>query len=266
MLEKETIMNPDRLVLEQIQDKIHHIILNRAHKKNALVEPMREYLAQAIENIKSDHTAKLCVITGAGNAFCAGGDLNAMNSLVSENKIDQIETYMDWMIRAVVGIKELKIPIVALINGPAIGSGMNISLACDIKIATQSAVFGQPYVNIGLYPDWGGTYSLPRCVGNSKALELFMSGRLIDSNEAFRLGIVDYLYPDSEFQKKSQELLNTMVNKPSRLLKSLKSNITKESISDLKTKLLEEKRIFIECVKTPYFKEIINKITRKKHA
>ena len=178
-------------LLYDVSDHIATITLSRPERLNALSPQMREELHDAITTSNDNDHVRVIVITGAGRGFCSGGDVKAMNE---RNKSGAGTALEDAMVpardAAVLAMRDSRVPIIAAVNGAAAGAGMNIALACDIRIAADNAKFGQTFARRGLHPDWGGTYFLPRLVGMAKACELIFTGKMIDAAEALRLGIV----------------------------------------------------------------------------
>jgi 2-(1,2-epoxy-1,2-dihydrophenyl)acetyl-CoA isomerase len=178
-------------LLYDVSDHIATITLSRPERLNALSPQMREELHDAITTSNDNDHVRVIVITGAGRGFCSGGDVKAMNERNESGAGTALEEAMvPARDAAVLAMRDSRVPIIAAVNGAAAGAGMNIALACDIRIAADNAKFGQTFTRRGLHPDWGGTYFLPRLVGMAKACELIFTGKMIDAAEALRLGIV----------------------------------------------------------------------------
>ena len=178
-------------LLYDVQDHVATITLNRPERLNALSPAMRTELHEAVVASGQRDDVRVIVITGAGRGFCSGGDVKAMNERnESGAKTDLADIVAPTRDRTVLAMRDSPIPIIAAVNGAAAGAGMNVALACDIRIASSTAKFGQTFARRGLHPDWGGTYFLPRLVGMAKACELIFTGKMIDAAEALHLGIV----------------------------------------------------------------------------
>jgi 2-(1,2-epoxy-1,2-dihydrophenyl)acetyl-CoA isomerase len=173
-------------------DRVTTITLDRPEKLNAFSGTMREDLFAALREAEGDVVA----ITGAGRAFCAGGDVEFMASLQETNDVDRFRKLLDAGRDIVVQIATMPKPVIALVNGVAAGAGCNLALACDVRIASPAAKFSESFVRIGLHPDWGGTWLLPRLVGTSRAFEMMATGRMVDAEEALRIGLVDRVADD----------------------------------------------------------------------
>jgi 2-(1,2-epoxy-1,2-dihydrophenyl)acetyl-CoA isomerase len=168
------------------------ITLDRPEKLNAFSGTMREDLLAALREAAGD----VVVITGAGRAFCAGGDVEFMASLQEADDVDRFRKLLDAGRDIVVQIATMAKPVIAAVNGVAAGAGCNLALACDVRIASPAAKFSESFVRIGLHPDWGGTWLLPRLVGTSRAFEMMATGRMVDANEALAIGLVDRVVDD----------------------------------------------------------------------
>lgn len=178
-------------VIYTVTENVATITLNRPERLNALSQQLRLDLKNALEVADTSNEVRAIIITGAGRGFCSGGDVKAMNEANESGTAgplnDKIAPVRDQVVLA---MRNSDKPVIAAVNGPAAGAGMNIALACDIRVASDTARFGQTFSRRGLHPDWGGTYFLPRIVGMAKACELIWSGKMIDAEEALHLGIV----------------------------------------------------------------------------
>ena len=178
-------------VIYTVTENVATITLNRPERLNALSPQLRLDLKNALEVADTSNEVRAIIITGAGRGFCSGGDVKAMNEANESGTAgplnDKIAPVRDQVVLA---MRNADKPVIAAVNGPAVGAGMNIALACDIRVASDTARFGQTFSRRGLHPDWGGTYFLPRIVGMAKACELIWSGKMIDAEEALHLGIV----------------------------------------------------------------------------
>ena len=195
------------MILFEKMDAVGKITLNRPEKYNSFVREMALSLQNILANCESDDSIRCILITGAGKAFCAGQDLKeAIDPQGPE--IEQIvrEHYNPIIKR----IREIEKPVIAAVNGVAAGAGANLALACDIVTATQSAKFIQAFSKIGLIPDSGGTYFLPRLIGLPKATAFMMTGEPVSAEKAEVLGMIYAVYEDAEFEPKSLELARSI--------------------------------------------------------
>src|ERR1043166_9525583 len=173
-------------------DRVTTITLDRPQKLNAFSGTMREDLLAALRGAEGN----VGVITGAGRASCAGGDLELLAPVQETHDRDGFRKLLDAGRDVVVQIATMPKPVIAAVNGVAAGAGCNLALACDYRIASEAARFSESFVRIGLHPDWGGTWLLPRLIGASRAFELMATGRMVDADEALRIGLVDRVVND----------------------------------------------------------------------
>ena len=201
------------MILFEKIDAVGKITLNRPEKYNSFVREMALSFQNTLANCESDDSIRCILITGAGKAFCAGQDLKeAIDPQGPE--IEQIvrEHYNPIIKR----IREIEKPVIAAVNGVAAGAGANLALACDIVTATQSAKFIQAFSKIGLIPDSGGTYFLPRLIGLPKATAFMMTGEPVSSEKAEALGMIYAVYEDAEFESKTLELARSIAAMPTK--------------------------------------------------
>ena len=191
-------------------DGILTITLNRADKLNAFTVRMAEELIDAFTRASDDDAVRAIVVTGAGRAFCAGGDFGGIRERQEQTDAMLQKDFL-WrhLHRIPLLMEQMDKPVIAAVNGPARGAGVDITLMCDIKVAAQSASFAMSYINVGLTPSDGGAYYLPRAIGVDRALEMIWSGRAVGSEEAKEIGLVTYVVPDDQLMKKAHELATT---------------------------------------------------------
>jgi 2-(1,2-epoxy-1,2-dihydrophenyl)acetyl-CoA isomerase len=186
------------------------LILNRPERLNSFDERLRDDFREAVRGALDDAATRVIVLTGAGRAFCAGADITYLRELHERGDVATLGRLVDAGREVVTAIRESPKPVLAAVNGAAAGGGANLALACDMRIASTAASIGQTFVRIGLQPDWGGTYFLPRIVGASNALELMWSGRMVQADEALALGLFDRVVAadqlEAEVTRLSEEL------------------------------------------------------------
>ena len=198
-------MHNDQITVSE-DSGIVRITLNRPERLNAFVGHMRRDLAEALEEAGSDPDVRVIILTGAGRAFCAGGDVNFMAELVERNDAEEFARLLGAARRVILAIRHMTKPVIASINGPASGAGFNLALACDLRIASADATFSQSFVKIGFHPDWGGTYFLPRMVPSNVACELFFLGEPIDAQTALQLNLVNRVVPADQLENETRAL------------------------------------------------------------
>ena len=223
------------------------ITLNRPEKLNALAGHMRRDLAEALEAAGSERSVHVVVITGAGRAFCAGGDVRAMADLIDEKDADEFSRLLGSARRVITAIRQMTKPVIASIGGPASGAGFNLALACDLRIASSDATFSQSFVKVGLHPDWGGTYFLPRLVTPNKACELFFLGETIDAKEAQRLGIINFVVEPAELEAETRRLAERLRAAPAVSVGAAKQAVYMSQAADMETMLRYETEAQLRC-------------------
>jgi enoyl-CoA hydratase/carnithine racemase len=198
-------MSWEHVLLEK-QDHIGWVTLNRPDKMNAFGGRMRQEIAEVIDDVCADPEVRVIVITGAGKAFCVGGDVTEFVSGETKALTEMSPSERPAMSKIVLALNRVEKPVIAAVNGVAAGGGVNLALACDIRIASEKARFGQVFTRRGVHPDWGGIYFLPRLVGYAKACELIFSGDVIDAQEAFKLGMVNKLVPHENLMEVTAQM------------------------------------------------------------
>ena len=193
---------PEDLLVE-MKNNVAIVSLNRPDVLNSMSLEMRAGLADAFEGFAKDDNVRAVIVTGKGKAFSAGGDVKGWNDPNDENRMQKI---MESAHRAVKAIYSLEKPIIAMVNGDAVGAGCNLALACDLIIASENARFGEVFVKIGLGPDWGGAYILPRLIGMARAKELLFTGKLLGAKEALEMGLINDVAPQQELEETAMKL------------------------------------------------------------
>lgn len=234
-------------ILVSEADCILTITLNRPDKLNAFIGHMRRDLAEALEQAGSDRSVRVVVITGAGRAFCAGGDVAFMAELMQRRDAEEFARILGAGRRVITAIRQMTKPVIASINGPASGAGCNLALACDLRIASNTATFSQSFAKVGLHPDWGGTYFLPRLVTPNKACEMFFLGESIDAGEAARLGIVNQVVAPEELESTTLQLAERLRAAPPIALAAAKHAVYMSQAADLDEMLRYETEAQLRC-------------------
>jgi len=197
-------MNREHVLFDR-RDHVAFITLNRPERMNAFAGLMRQEIVEVLEEAARDPEVRVVVITGAGKAFCTGGDVNEFASGETKALAKTVSSERHAMSRAVLAINRMEKPVIASVNGVAAGGGCNLALACDLRIASDRARFGQVFTRRGVHPDWGGIYFLPRLVGYAKAAELIFSAEVIDAQEAYRIGLVNKVVPHEDLERATRE-------------------------------------------------------------
>jgi 2-(1,2-epoxy-1,2-dihydrophenyl)acetyl-CoA isomerase len=228
-------------------DCIQTITLNRPDRLNAFIGHMRRDLAEALEHAGSDRNVRVVVITGAGRGFCAGGDVAFMAELMQRRNAEEFSRILGAGRRVILAIRQMTKPVIAAINGPASGAGCNLALACDLRIASSDATFSQSFAKVGLHPDWGGSYFLPRLVTPNKACEMFFLGESIDAAEALRLGIVNQVVAPEELESATLELAQRLRAAPPIALAGAKHAVYMSQAAGLEEMLRYETEVQLRC-------------------
>jgi 2-(1,2-epoxy-1,2-dihydrophenyl)acetyl-CoA isomerase len=223
------------------------IALNRPEKLNALAGHMRRDLAEALEAAGSDRNVHVVVITGGGRAFCSGGDVAAMADLIERQDADEFSRLLGSARRVVTAIRHMTKPVIASINGPAFGAGFNLALACDLRIASSNATFSQSFAKVGLHPDWGGTYFLPRLVTPNKACEMFFLGDSITAEEAKHLGLLNFVVAPSELESETRKLAERLRDAPAIAIAAAKQAVYMSHSAELEEMLRYETEAQMRC-------------------
>lgn len=242
------------------------ITLNRPEKLNAFYGHMRRDLAEILEGVAGGgRDVRVVVITGAGRAFCAGGDVAYMNELRERGDAEEFARLLGAGRRVVMAMRGMNKPIIASINGVASGAGFNLALACDLRIASETATFSQSFVKIGFHPDWGGTYFLPRLIGPNKALELFSLGDAIDAQEALQLGILNHVVSPKELEAETRRLAERLRDAPAVSIAAIKRAIYASDSSSLEQMLQYETEAQLRCFETDDAREGLEAFLEKRH-
>jgi 2-(1,2-epoxy-1,2-dihydrophenyl)acetyl-CoA isomerase len=248
-------MNYETIQLE-MRGQVCLLTLNRPDRLNALnVQVAHDFKAAISEAL--EHGARAIVLTGAGRAFSAGGDLREMQEIAQKD--GRVEAFFDEPLRllneAILLIRRTPVPFIAAVNGVASGGGCNLALACDLVIAAESARFNQAFIKIGLTPDCGGTFMLPRLVGWKRATELLFSGDLISAKTAAAMGMINTVTPDDAMMDTAMAIADKLAQAPTAAIAQIKMLLEASATNDLGSQLDLERETQIESGKTKDFVE-----------
>src|SRR5678816_708537 len=222
------------------------ITINRPDKRNALNIKTREEGAALLEELRNDTSVGVVVITGAGDkAFIAGADIAEFAGRTAMMQRDVMTARSLFT-----AIDTFPKPIIAMINGYCLGGGCELALACDVRIASETASFGQPEINLGIIPGGGGTQRLTRLVGEGKAMELILTGNIIDANTAFLIGLVNHVVPAAQLEAKTMEIAKGISERSPIALQLAKESVKLASRSNLDEGLRREVDLFALCFST----------------
>lgn len=212
------------------------LTLNRPDKRNAFDTHMLDLWAEALAQCEQRSDIRVIIITGAGAAFCAGGDIEEMQQRLTSSPLAN-KRFIESVHRVPLAISTIDKPIIAAVNGAAMGAGMDMALACDIRFASINARFAASYVRMGLAPGDGGAYFLPRLIGTAKALEFLWTGDVIDAEKAERLGIVNRVLPAEELLPYTREFATRLASGPQVAIQLTKRAVYQSQTTDLRTSL-----------------------------
>ena len=249
----------------ETRDSVCVLTLNRPDRLNALtVEVAKDFKAAVTEAI--ERGARAIVLTGSGRAFSAGGDLREMQEIAKKD--GRVEAFFDEPLRllneAIVLIRETPVPFIAAVNGVASGGGCNLALACDLVIAAESARFNQAFIKIGLTPDCGGTFMLPRLVGWKRATELLFTGELVGAKAAAEMGMINSVTPDEELMSRAMAMAEKLAQAPTAAIAEIKKLLEASARNDLRSQLDLERETQIESGKTKDFVEGVSAFLEKR--
>jgi 2-(1,2-epoxy-1,2-dihydrophenyl)acetyl-CoA isomerase len=257
-----TIATPtESVTLIKKENSIATITLNRPAAMNSLNQELLEGFLAALHDVESDRDVRVVVLTGSGRAFSAGGDLFFLVSLTDPVKARE---FIDQAGLIPTTIMNMAKPVIAMVNGVAAGAGFNFALACDLILCAKSARFGQSFAKVGLVPDCGGQYLLPRIVGPYKAKELMFLGDLIDADTALGLGLVNRVIPDDQLALETYKLANRLAHAAPLPLSAIKRVVNMSGHLDLRATLALETDTQTVCMQTADHKEGVKAFKEKR--
>lgn len=243
-------------VLYSLAGDVATIQMNRPEALNALSLQLSKDLATAIRQAITDN-ARAVILTGSGRAFCSGGDLREMRAMGESE--GSIEAFLDAPLKAlhevIVLIRETPIPFIAAVNGVCAGAGTNFALACDLVLAADDASFNEAFVRIGLSPDCGGTFFLPRAIGEKLAAEMLMTGMTVSAPRASEIGMINRVVPANELTSEANQLARNLAAGPTASFGRVKRMLNATFSNDLATQLALEADCQVESGQSPDFKE-----------
>lgn len=252
-------MSYDNILLEK-KLNIGIIKVNRPSYLNALNKDTIIELTRAVEELEKDKNIKVVIITGEGKAFIAGADIKQMKEL---NPLEA-KKFAEMGHKLLMNIEKSRLPFIAAINGYALGGGCEVLMACDIAIACASAKIGQPEINLGIHPGFGGTQRLPRIVGRMNAKKILLTGDNIDANEAHYIGLVNMVVPDDKLMEEAEKIASKIASKSNIQIEFIKSLVNKGIEIDLKKACDLEISYFSESFKTEDQKEGMSAFLEKR--
>jgi enoyl-CoA hydratase len=250
-----------KLIIYEKSEGVATITLNRPEAMNAFSKEVVEEVIQALGDAKDDESIRVVILTGAGEkAFSAGADIKAMTGM---NALRARELSLMGE-KLCLAFENFEKPVIAALNGYALGGGLEVAMACDLRIASENARMGQTEVNIGLIPGWGGTQRLTRLIGATKAKELVFTGRMIDAKTAEQLGILNMVTPADKFKETVMQFAKDLAAKPPVAIKVAKSLMNKGADIGLDSALALEREGFSVVASTEDLQEGVKAFTEKR--
>jgi 2-(1,2-epoxy-1,2-dihydrophenyl)acetyl-CoA isomerase len=216
----------ENTILLDIADGVAVLTLNRPEKLNSFAGTMRDQLVARLDDAAAHEGVRVLVLTGAGRAFCSGGDIGYMAEQCDLNSpFDALAPLLEAGQGVMRRLAAMPFPVLAAVNGVAAGAGANLALACDVRLASEAATFGESFIRIGLHPDWAGTFHLPRLVGVAKALDLCWTGEMVPAAEALGLGLVQRVWPAESFEREWRAYAARLASGPQVAIRAMKANL-----------------------------------------
>lgn len=256
-------MNYETLIVE-VKDKVGRIVFNRPKVLNAYSPAMSKELLRAVDQLSKDPEARVVVITGNGRAFMAGADVSMLRGWVdAPGGGEEVAGILSQFFSPSL-LEKCPKPVIAAVNGLAFGMGCEVLLGCDIRIAVQSAQFGQPEIKLGIMTGAGGSQRLPRLVGTGKAMEMVLTGDPIDAHEALRWGLVNKVVPDDELDKAVDEIVGKLLKKSATALRLSKEAVIAANNMGLYQGVAYELKLFSGIFETADAKEGVSAFLEKR--
>jgi len=253
----------ENLILKQLEEGIYCLTLNRPKVLNALNAQTIADMGQALDIINADKSARVLLITGSGEkSFVAGADIAQMQNLTAL----QAKAFSEQALATFRRLELLDIPVIGLVNGFALGGGCELAMSCDFIFAAENAKFGQPEVGLGVTAGFGGTQRLPRLVGRAIAMEMLVSGRMLDAQEALQRGLVNHVYPQAELLEQGLKMASKIVKNGPVAVKLTKELVQRGQDLDLENACAMESDLFALCFATDEQSEGMSAFVEKRPA
>jgi 2-(1,2-epoxy-1,2-dihydrophenyl)acetyl-CoA isomerase len=250
-------------LLSQPDGSVHRLTLSRAARRNALTPALARALAQELEQIEENGQARVILLTGAGGHFCAGLDLHWLKSLGETPRISELQHGLSDFQSAVLSIVRCPIPVVAVVRGTVAGFGFDLALACDMRIAGKSSMFSSAFARMGLVPDGGSTFTLPRLVGSGRALRVLMTGETVDAASALSIGLVDEVLEDSELDAGVQRVVSALIAAAGSSIRTIKRLSRAQEVGALEQALSSEGAAQLQALQGSEFRSRLEAFTAR---
>ena len=259
-----TIETGSEQILCRLEARVASVTLHRPEARNALTFEMKQALARLVPALGADARVGCVLLTGAGGAFCAGGDTKLMAREGRPASPEERKRQLRWEHGIVASLFELEKPTLAALPGPAAGAGFSLALACDLRIAAQSAFVTTAYLKLGLSGDYGGSWFLTRLVGSARAREIFFTGDRLDARECERLGIVNRVVPDADLASEALALAQRIAAGPPVALRYMKENLNRALGESLRSCLDAEAERMVQSATTQDYAEAVRAFQEKR--
>ncbi|MGH7507768.1 MAG: enoyl-CoA hydratase/isomerase family protein [Longimicrobiales bacterium] len=254
---------PPRILIEH-DGAIGWIRINRPERLNSFSDRMRDDLADALQTLDDEADIRCVILTGVGRAFSTGGDVRVMSELIEADDIASFEELVRTGARIVNLIEHMRKPVIAAVNGPAAGAGACLALACDLRIASETASIGFTFVRVGLHPDWGGSYFLTRLVGPAAAAECIYTGGMINAERGERLGLFNRVVPATQLETAAKGLAGQIAAGPTGVIADAKRVLRRSIHSSLEEILELEVEAQLHAFRSTDFREGITAFIEKR--
>jgi len=253
-----------KTIIFEEEDNVATITLNQPTNFNALNFEMGKELVDVLEKCTKNVRVNVLIITGAGKAFCSGGNLKVAKEWSGGNLGDFFRQLTKLLDRVILDIRMMPKPVIASVNGPAAGAGFSLALACDLRIASDKAIFRQAFTSIALVPDCGWTFHLPKLVGLGKASEFIFLDKVISAGEAEKLGLVTQVVPEAKLEEATLEIAKRLARGPSLAFARAKTLLNRASTSSLESQLENERQAIALSGETEDFREALSAFFEKR--
>lgn len=255
----------EEVLVESLDDGLLTLVMNRPQVRNALSPELSQRLLAAVQRAESDSEVRAILLTGAGNAFCSGGDVKAMAAGGQTASYDQRVRQLRSRMEVSRLLHQMPKPTIALLRGAAAGAGLSLALACDIRIATPGAKLTTAFAKVGLSGDFGGTYFLPKLIGAAKARELYLLGDVLTGEQALAIGLVSRVFPEDRIEEEALRIARSLASGPTVALGYIKENLNLAETGELGSVFDAEAMRHIRCAGTEDHREAAQAFVEKRH-
>ncbi len=233
---------------------IHRFTLNIPARRNAITPSVARALAQGLDAIEEAREARVVLLSGAGGHFCAGLDLHWLRSLGTKPSISDLQHGLSDFQSAITAIVRCAVPVLAVVQGTAAGFGFDLALACDMRLASSTATFTSAFARMGLVPDGGSTFTLPRLVGVGRSMRMLMTGETLDAGNALSIGLVEQVIEDSELDSGVRRTVNSLLESAGSSIRSIKRLTRAPEVGALEQALSSEGAAQLQALQGPEFR------------